>query len=265
MKRWKKWIIAGLVVLVAAAGAVWAFSSREAAPPERLTLTETPFVQVVSATGRLVPARTVQVQSLVTGRLLTLPYEEGDQVNTGSVLATLDDGDARQRLAESRSGLTLAQARARSLSELMVPVTQEELRQLALNREQLELTLQRQEVLYAQGAIPLEPLEETRSQLALLDSRIRSAEVSLASRRSGGAEAAEVAATVNQARSSLETLERELEKYTLTAPFDGIVLERLAEPGELMQPGTVLLVLAADDGFYAEVDLDERSMGLIQT
>ena len=58
-------------------------------------------------------------------------------------------------------------------------------------------------------------------------------------------------------------MERELSKYTLTAPFDGVVMERLAEPGEWVQPGSTLLVLAADEGFYAEVELDERVMGLV--
>lgn len=264
MKKWKKWVAAGVILLVVMGGAFWALAGREPAPTQSLNISKEAFVQVITATGRLVPARTLQVQSQVTGRLLTLPFNEGDGVQAGDILATLDDGDARQRVTESRSSLTLAQARARSLAELAVPMTREELQRLSLEREQLERTLQRQEVLYDQGAIPLEPLEETRNALSLLESRIRTAEVSLAARQPGGSEAAEVNATIAQARSSVDTLVKELEKYTLKAPFDARVLERLVEPGELIQPGTVLLVLAGDEGFFAEVELDERSMGLIQ-
>lgn len=265
MKPWMKWT-ATLAVIAALLLAVFAFvglPQRDPTAPEIFTLEATPFVQVVTATGRMVPARQVQLQAQVAGRLTALEGSEGDAISAGQVVAVVDDTDARQRVSEGRANVTLAQSRVRTLAELSVPVTQEELLRLQLELEQLERTLTRQETLYSQGVLPLEPLEETRNALAVLQSRIRSAEISLAARESGGAEAAETAAAVAQARSSLETLERELSKYTLTAPFDGVVMERLAEPGEWVQPGSTLLVLAADEGFYAEVELDERVMGLV--
>ena len=262
MKTWMKWTMA-VILLILAAGTGWRLLNRAPEAPASITMGETSFHQVVSATGRLVPASVVQVQSQVSGRLLSVAAAEGDRVQAGDVLAVLDDGDARRQITESRSSLTLAQAQARSLQEVAVPVTREELAQLILNQEQLERTLTRQESLYEAGALPLEPLEETRQSLSLLASRIRSAQTALAARQPGGAEAAETAARVAQAQSRVDTLETELAKYQLSAPLDGVVLERLAEPGELMQPGTVIFVLAAEEGYYAEVDLDERSMSLI--
>ncbi|SMP56156.1 efflux RND transporter periplasmic adaptor subunit [Anoxynatronum buryatiense] len=263
MKLWMKWTTALVLVIMVGLSLYFLLPERTPAPPELLGMEATPFVQRLSATGRMVPARQVQLQAQVAGRLLSLEGTEGDTVSEGQVLAVIDDGDARQRVAESRASLTLAQSRTRLLSELAVPVTREELEQLNLNREQLVRTLERQEALYSQGALPLEPLEETRNALEVLNSRIRSTEISLAAQETGGAEAAETAATVAQARSSLETLERELAKYSLQAPFNGVVLERLAEPGEWVQPGSTLLILAADEGYYAEVELDERVMGLV--
>ncbi|MEN1760177.1 efflux RND transporter periplasmic adaptor subunit [Anoxynatronum sibiricum] len=263
MKPWMKWTAALVLVMLIGLSLFFLLPDRTPAPPELLGMEATPFVQVLSATGRMVPARQVQLQAQVAGRLMSLEGAEGDEVSDGQVLAVLDDGDARQRVAESRANLALAQSRTRSLSELAAPVTREELEQLSLNREQLVRTLERQEALYSQGALPLEPLEETRNSLEILDSRIRSTEISLAAQEAGGAEAAEAAATVAQARSSLETLERELAKYNLQAPFNGVVLERLVEPGEWVQPGSPLLILAADEGYYAEVELDERVMGLV--
>ena len=263
MKKRGKWLAAGLVLLVGI-GFFVMMARRDPAPPETLTVQEESFVQVISATGRLVPARTVQLQSQISGRLLEVPYDEGDPVTTGNVLVTLDDREARQRLAESQASLTLARSRARSLAEVALPATEEELIQLKLNQEQLERTLTRQESLYESGALPLESLEETLDALDRIRSQVRSAELTLTARQAGGAEAAETAASVAQARSRVETLELELNHYQLAAPFNGRVLERLVEPGEVVQPGTVLLVLAGDEGFFAEVDLDERSMGLIQ-
>ena len=264
MKRKKTWLIVIGLTVLAAGGIFWVLWGRDTAPPDYHTLESEPFVQVVSATGRLVPSRTVQIQSQVSARLDVLAAAEGDFVIRGRLLATLDDSDVRQRISENQANVATAQARSRSIAELAAPLTREELQLLTLNRDQLVRTLERQEALYDQGALPLDVLEETRSQVEQQDSRIRSAEISLASRQSGGSEAAEASAAVNQARSSLFSLEEELSKYTFTAPFDGIILEQLVEPGEWVQPGTTLFVLAGRDGFYAEVELDERTIGLIQ-
>ncbi len=257
-------MIAGIVVVVLGGGAWWALANRDSETPDILTVKSEPFVQVISATGRLVPGNMVEIQSLVSGQLMSLPFEEGDMVNQGDLMASLDDGDVRQRIQESQAQVNLSQARTRLISELSAPSTQEELNRLILEKEQLSRTLERQDILYQQGALPLEELEETQNQDALLDSRIKGMKITLASQRGGGAEAAEAAAAVAAARSSLTGLEGDLDNYTLQAPFSGRVLERLSEPGEWVQPGQVLLVIASDDGYYAEVELDERSMGLVQ-
>lgn len=257
-------MIAGIVVVVVGGGAWWALANRGPETPDTLTVEVEPFVQVISATGRLVPGNKVEIQSLVSGQLMSLPFEEGDMVNQGDLVATLDDGDVRQLIQENQAQVNLAQARTRLISELSVPSTQEELNRLTLEKEQLSRTLERQEMLYQQGALPLDELEETQNQDALLDSRIKGMKIALASQRRGGAEAAEAAAAVAAARSSLTGLEGELDNYALQAPFSGRVLERLAEPGEWVQPGQVLLVIASEEGYYAEVELDERSMGLVK-
>lgn len=257
-------MIGGIVVLLVGGGTWWFLAGREPEAPEIFSVEAGSFVQVITATGRLVPGNRVEIQSLVSGQLMSLLYDEGDGVAQGDVVATLDDGDVRQRIQENQAQVNLAQARSRLISELTVPSTQEELTRLTLERDQLARSLERTELLYQQGALPLEALEEVQNQAALMDSRIRGMEIALASQRGGGAEAAEAAAAVAAARSSLSGLERELNKYTLQAPFTGTVLERFAEPGEWVQPGQVLLVMAGEEGYYAEVELDERSMGLIQ-
>ena len=262
--KWKKWIVGGILVLLVGGGVWWAVAGREPEAPEIFTVEAEPFAQVITATGRLVPGNRVEIQSLVSGQIMSLPYDEGDLVNQGDVVASFDDGDVRQRIVENQAQVNLAQARTRLISELAVPSTQEELTRLTLERDQLARSLERQEALYQQGALPLETLEEAQNQAALMDSRIRGIEIALASQRGGGAEAAEASAAVAAARSSLSGLERELNKYALQAPFTGKVLERFAEPGEWVQPGQVLLVMATEEGYYAEVELDERSMGLIQ-
>lgn len=223
-----------------------------------------PFEQSVSATGRLIPSRELQIQPQVAARVVHLPFEDGDHVSKGEVVARLDSTDIEMRIRETRSKLALARARLRTLEELSLPAAREQLRQLRIDRERQERTLQRQETLHSNGSLSLDIVEETRAALALLKSQIESAKLSVRSLETGGAEAAEAAAAVAQSRTALSNLEQEMQRYVIIAPFDGIVMENLIEAEEMTQSGSTIMLFASQEGSHAEIELDERVIALIE-
>ena len=110
-KNWK-WLVP--VVCVAALGGWWLLKPKDAKPasvdtsyvetaPEQRDL-----VNTLSGTGTLKPANTYSVKSLVSGKVLTCSFEEGDIVEEGDVLYTVDSSDATTK-AEQAS-ITLQQA-----------------------------------------------------------------------------------------------------------------------------------------------------------
>src|SRR5690606_22848067 len=65
-------------------------------------------------------------------------------------------------------------------------------------------------------------------------------------------------ARVAEAEANLEQTKAALGKTTITAPFDGLVTNVEADPGENVAPGQTLLTLAKTEGMeiFAEVDED---------
>ena len=111
-KNWK-WLAPLAVVLVAAVVLVVGGGSRGAASRD-VTYTETtPTRQDVSnslsGTGTLNPANTYTVKSLVDGKILTGGFEEGDKVEEGDVLYTIDSSDASTNLEKASIALQQAQ------------------------------------------------------------------------------------------------------------------------------------------------------------
>ena len=109
-KNWK-WLVP--VVVVAAAGAVFLIGGGNKAASGDVTYAETtPIRQDVSnslsGTGTLNPANTYTVKSLVDGKILTGGFEEGDKVEEGDVLYTIDSSDASTNL--EKAGIALQQA-----------------------------------------------------------------------------------------------------------------------------------------------------------
>ena len=63
----------------------------------------------LSGTGTLNPANTYTVKSLVDGKILTGGFEEGDKVEEGDVLYTIDSSDASTNLEKASIALQQAQ------------------------------------------------------------------------------------------------------------------------------------------------------------
>ena len=111
-KNWK-WLVP--VVVVAAAGAVFLIGGgRNSAASRDVTYAETTPVRQdvsnsLSGTGTLNPANTYTVKSLVDGKILTGGFEEGDKVEEGDVLYTIDSSDASTNLEKASIALQQAQ------------------------------------------------------------------------------------------------------------------------------------------------------------
>ncbi|NUM46252.1 MAG: efflux RND transporter periplasmic adaptor subunit [Anaerolineales bacterium] len=106
--------------------------------------------------------------------------------------------------------------------------------------------------------------------LAMAEARIAAAEARLAAAQIETPTPEQLAvaqAQIASAQAAITTLETQIAKTIITAPSDGIVIERLAEPGELALPNATLLVLAdlehltltvyAPEDRYGEVTLGQ--------
>lgn len=142
--------------------------------------------------------------------------------------------------ATVRAGQVLVQLDARDY-ELAVQRAQAAL-DAALTRKALaQAQWQRSTDLVAQGFFSQEALSQRESELALAHTEVRS----------------------NQAQ--LATARRQLSKTTLRAPFAGTVIERLAQVGEAVQAGTVLMVLSENRAVELEAVLNPADvLGLRQ-
>ena len=111
-KNWK-WLVP--LVVVAAVGAVFLIGGgRNGAASRDVTYAETTPVRQdvsnsLSGTGTLNPANTYTVKSLVDGKILTGGFEEGDKVEEGDVLYTIDSSDASTNLEKASIALQQAQ------------------------------------------------------------------------------------------------------------------------------------------------------------
>lgn len=108
----KKTIILSVVAILLLSGAGYAYISKQNQPPqyETATVTRKDIKETVPVTGKIVAAEEVDLAFERNGRVAEVKVKTGDIVETGTILATLSDSDARASVAEAQANVSAANA-----------------------------------------------------------------------------------------------------------------------------------------------------------
>jgi len=196
----------------------------------------------------------------VQSRIVELPFDEGQWVNAGTLLARLEDHDYRQQVVVDEAAL-LVQQRQLALALRNLEAAK---RTVASDQADLwEKTIddQRDHELWQKNVVSTQTRD--LAETALKQSR------AVVERDQALQAAAEESITVAQAniknaQESLKLARIILEYTTLYAPFSGVILVRNAELGEDMQPGTPVLTLADLDHVWLRAYVNETDIGRVR-
>jgi HlyD family secretion protein len=206
MRRWI-WRILGILVL---AGAVIALRATVFAPaPLEVRVAEVSRGRVEqtvtnSRAGTVKARRRSQISPEVGGRVVEIPFREGQRFRKGDVLLRLDPSVPEARIALSRRELQAAEAQRQ---------------QSCLNVERAARESNRLKKLAAEGIVSTDAYDQSQTAAATAEAACRAA-------RAG----------VDQARATIELGARQQGQYVIRAPFDGIVADLSVEMGEYTTP-----------------------------
>lgn len=218
------------------------------------------IVQKVVVSGRVLPTSRIPIGSMLAGVVTQVGVKEGDHVRPGDLLVQLDDTEARAAVALARAGLQQARARLGQLKHVTGPVAREAHRQADANLELARLSYERQALLHKKGSLPPAQLDEAKRALDVAQSQHEATETQAASAGPRGAEHRLALAAYAQAAASVAQAEVRVAESRITAVTQAVVLTRSAEPGELVQPGRTLMVLARDGETLLSVQPDEKNL-----
>jgi RND family efflux transporter MFP subunit len=239
-QRNQRFAIASLMISAMSLGLSGCSNERhiEAAAPETVSdvrviaAEQATMPDFLEAVGTVRAAQTSQLASQMMGSLVEVRAHEGQRVESGQVLAVIDDAQPRAAV-EQASAAELAAQKQVSATESEYRLAQ------ATQRRYLQL--------YEKQTVSPQEFDVIRA-------RYESAE---ARRDMALAGAAQASAALAQARTALG--------YTqIRAPFAGVVTERKVDPGTMATPGMPIFTLEDTRSYRLEVTVDESDVQLVR-
>lgn len=250
-----KRILPIVVIIAVAGGAVW-YVRRPGGAPH--------FTGFVEGEERV-------IRGEVSGRVVDIPFKEGETAPADAVLARLDDRDIQARLASKREELTVIDLEIATQTErvTLVQSTWErerdaraaDLRSAEAAADLAEKTFVRERELVSRGISSAQRLDDIRAQR---DSTRAAADKSRQLLARVDAEERQIALAISEletlrgkrdlARAQLAELEVLAAKYVVRAPSTPTVVQtQFIWPGELAQPGTALVAVIDPADKYVQI------------
>jgi RND family efflux transporter MFP subunit len=192
----------------------------------------------LAASGYVVARRKATVAAEITGKVVEIFIDEGMTVTDGQIVARLDSV-----LAEK--DYELAQSRVESADAAIAAIT--------ADLEDATRIMSRVQTLSQKNFATDADLTKAQARVGVLSAQLRQAQSQSATARIDAKRSASV-----------------LEKHQIRAPFAGVVVDRSAQPGEMISPMSVggftrtgICTIVDMDSIEIEVDVNEAFIGRV--
>ncbi len=289
-------LVAAAAILVAGCGR--GAQQRQGPPPLAVDVARAQrgdIATFVSLDGQIAPLQDSTLSSSQSGTLAAVLVNEGDQVRRGELLARLDDSTYRAQLAANQATAAQAEAKLRS-SSMQAPISQQQYKatvsnaeqayQAALNRittaaaalKNAELTYKSNLQLAQQGYVSQTVLAQSQAayvaaqrelnnaQQALPAARqaLQSARTSMGETRIDQATIDANRAALAQAQANVQLLQTQIAQTAIYAPFDGVVTQRMLDPGAFAGPNQPIVRVSELDLVYVNANVPDEDLGFVR-
>ncbi len=187
--------------------------------------------------GTVMANNNAKVATKIMGRILEIKVKEGDKVKAGQVLALIDTSDIEQNIKEAKAALEeLSKGREEALAGL---------RAAKAGYEFAKRTYERFKNLYKENAVSKQQLEEIETKMIGAKAQYEAIQAKLK----------QLDAKEKQVRAKLKFAQIMKNYGVIKAPFDGVVIKKMNDVGDMAAPGMPIFVIGDNDfRFFAQID-----------
>ncbi len=249
---------------------------------------------LIQANGRI-EGDHIAVSSKFAGRIAEITVREGDAVQTGQVLAVLDDVQIKTKVRQATAAVAALDAQVDAVTTDLALLRKDvplavggataglsranaEIAKAKASHDQASREAERMKELLAKDVVARQGAERanlavssaeaehesTRGSVAQASNLLSQARLGTDRIKAKEADLRALQAQREQAQASLAEAQSVLEDLTLKAPSAGVIMTRIREPGEVINAGSPILDLVDLDRLYLKVYVPEVQIGKLR-
>jgi HlyD family secretion protein len=228
------------------------------------TIERRDFVQMVVASGHVESPHRIEIGTQLTGTVRQVPVLEGQSVLVQQVLIELENSELLALLKQAELNVKQAKTKIRQLKEVQSPMLAQAYQQALANHSTSQNALYRAQELYNKGFTGQASLDEVQRVEKVAASQALSLKEQLTSMQEGGSDYLSAEINLSQAYANVDLAKARLRYAQITAPVSGTLISRNVEPGDVVQPGKVLMTLSPSGSTELVVQIDEKHLSQLK-
>jgi HlyD family secretion protein len=237
------WRVLKLLLVVLVAGGAIAYFAWSPVAVTAHTLQRGDIVAEVMGTGTLEARVKSTISPKISGRIKEILADQGQRVKAGQTLVRLDDEDLMQQVEIARAGVATSQAgveRLKADKDNAVAVA-----------KQAEQDYNRVKKLVSANAVSGSDFDKSAETLATAKATLAHADAAIV----------EAQQQLVSSEKTLKYQQAQLSNTVILAPFDGLIVRRQRDPGDVVVTGSPILLLVSTNVLWISAWIDETEMG----
>ncbi|NMM62229.1 efflux RND transporter periplasmic adaptor subunit [Clostridium sp. P21] len=196
------------------------------------------------------------ITSKISAKVISVTIENGQYVNSGDAIVTLDDTDIQNNLKSAQAQLKINEQQLNS-TEQQLNSAQITMQKLQINLDDSQRNYDRQKTLFESGAI-------SKSDFEAAETRLNN---SKADYNSGNANIKITKVSIETSKASIEAQKVNIEKFkndlsnvVIKAPISGVISDKAINVGQMVSPGTVLAKVNDTSSIYATIQVPQEKI-----
>jgi RND family efflux transporter MFP subunit len=204
------------------------------------------IIDEVMGTGALDAKIKMIISSKISGRIEDVLVDQGDKVSADQLVVTLDDDQLKLQVKVALANLETVESGVNKVKR--------DLKFAEVVLSNAVKTYNRYKKLIMPKAISQEKFDKATEELGMARARYSRAEAAVIEAKNKVIEATKV----------LELRKAQLDDSQIRAPFDGIIINRERDPGNIVIPGSAILSLISTKVLWVRAWVDETELAKIK-
>ena len=206
-----------------------------------------PITSEVTGTGTLEARVSAIISPKISGLITQVLADQGDRISRSQLLATLYDGDLRQQVEMAKADLAATKAGVdRAVADIAIAQA---------TAVQARASYSRNAQLASQKLLSEEDFDKATQQRDVAEAQLKRTQLAKV----------EIERQVLKGEETLRYYQELLAYTKITSPFDGLVVRRSREAGDIVVPGSEILQIISTEQMWVSAWVDETAMASLAT